>query len=76
MYGPMEIDGHACCLGLKILHRDLEERVRQVFLMEGAIFQSRHISNAQEGPTLNVCPLTELVDTYHTSKATKRHERV
>jgi hypothetical protein len=77
MCGAVEIDAHAFCAGLKVLHKDLVENVRQVvFLMEGAAFRSRLIPIAKEKLTLNICPPAELVDMYHTHKATQRHDKV
>jgi ankyrin repeat protein len=77
MCGPTEIDGHAFCLGFEVLATDLKDsRCMITYLIQGAIFRPRHISKKQEGLSLDICSLGELVDMYHAHEATIRHDKV
>lgn len=77
MCGSTEIDGHTFCLGLESLGTASEDVTTQVaFLIRGAIFRSRHISQKQGRLSLDICSLGELVDMYHAHKATKCHDKV
>ena len=75
--GSTEIDRYTFCLGLEHLNIALEGSMPQVtFLIQGAIFRSRHISRKQERFSLDICSLGELVDMYHAHEATKRHDKI
>ena len=77
MYGSTEIDGHAFCSGLDVLQVTLGDSICQVAsLIRGAIFRPRHIPTKQGRLSLDICSLGELVDKYHTYKATKRHDKI
>lgn len=81
--GPTEIDGHAFCSGLSALelsyetYPDLQALVRPViYLIRGAIFRSRCAPSRSPRFSLDISPLGELVEMYHTRKATQRHDMV
>ncbi|KAM0417158.1 hypothetical protein ACHAPT_012866 [Fusarium lateritium] len=81
--GPTEIDGHAFCSGLSALELsyaaspDLQALARPVmYLIRGAIFRSRSAPSQSPRFTLDISPLSELVEMYHTRKATQRHDKV
>ena len=77
MCGSVEIDGHAFCLGLDSLDTAFEGSMIQVtFLIRGAIFRARETLRGQKGLSLDICSLGELVDMYHTYKATRLHDKV
>ncbi|RSM14826.1 hypothetical protein CDV31_005260 [Fusarium ambrosium] len=81
--GPTEIDGYAFCSGLSALDLsyetspDLEPLIRSVaYLIRGAVFRSRGATSRSGRFSLDICSLGELVDMYHTRKATMRHDKV
>jgi ankyrin repeat protein len=77
MCGSAEIDGHVFCLGLDSLGTNFEDAVLQVtFLIGGAIFRPRNISQYHGKLSPAICPLGELVDKYHAHKATQRHDKI
>src|ERR1700753_2909540 len=79
MCGPVDIDGHTFCLGLDYLgvaFGEVDCATQVTFLIHRAIFRSRNISRKQGRLLLDTCSLGELVDMYHTHKATKRHDKV
>lgn len=76
--GSTEIHGYAFCSGVNKLNLSyeanpaLENVIRSVTgLIRGAVFRSHHAS----APRKKI-PLGELVDLYHTRKATERHDKV
>jgi hypothetical protein len=80
----MEIDGYAFCLGVELLKRyyearpDLQGLIQSVtYLIKGAIFRPKYATSRSGGSSsLDICPLGELIDRYHTHEATKRHDKV
>ena len=81
--GPTEIDGYAFCLGLELLEgfhgtrSDLQGPTRPVtYLIRGAIFRSKYVSSRLGRVSLDICPLGELIDMYHTHEATNRHDKI
>jgi hypothetical protein len=79
----MEIDGYAFCLGVDLLKRyyearpDLQSLIRSVtYLIKGAIFRPKYATSGSGRSSLDICPLGELIDRYHTHEATKRHDKV
>ena len=79
----MVIDGYAFCLGLDLLkdfykaRPDLQGLIGSVtYLIRGAIFRPNYATSMPGRPSLDICPLGELIDMYHTHKATKRHDKV
>jgi hypothetical protein len=79
----MEIDGYAFCLGVDLLKRyykarpDLQSLIRSVtYLIKGAIFRPKYTMSRPGRSSLDICPLGELIDRYHTHEATKRHDKV
>lgn len=83
MCGPTEIDGYAFCLGVDLLKEfyeapaDLQSLIRSViYLIRGAIFRPNYVMVRSGRISQDICPLGELVDMYHTHKATKRHDKV
>lgn len=83
MCGSTEIDGYAFCLGVELLKHyykarpDLQSLIRSVtYLIKGAIFRPKYATSRSGRSSLDICPLGELIDRYHTHKATKRHDKV
>ncbi|KAL3599811.1 hypothetical protein FPOAC2_04039 [Fusarium poae] len=81
--GPTEIDGYAFCLGLSALEMsyetcpDREGLIRSVaYLIRGAVFRPRYQTSRPSRFSLDICPLGELVDMYHTRNATDRRDKV
>ncbi|KAK3369305.1 heterokaryon incompatibility protein-domain-containing protein [Lasiosphaeria ovina] len=80
--GTMEIDGYAFCSGISALKPyesfpELQSLIRSaVYLIMGAIFRPRCEISQSDRFSLNVRPLSELVDMYHTRKATKLLDKV
>jgi hypothetical protein len=81
--GSTEIDGYAFCLGLDTfmgLHKGppaLHGLIRSVtYLIRGAIFRPKYTTSGLGRFSLNICPLGELMDMYHTHEATKRHDKL
>ncbi|KAL8344915.1 hypothetical protein RB601_005110 [Gaeumannomyces tritici] len=85
-YGSTEIDGYAFCLGLGVLgpfyktHPNLQALIPPIaHLIKDAIFRRRHDRNDTSRParfSLNIRPLNELVDMYHTRQATNPLDKV
>ncbi|CAK7224192.1 hypothetical protein SEUCBS140593_005487 [Sporothrix eucalyptigena] len=79
--GPAEIDGYAFCSGLVALdpYKDLPELqniARSVaVLISGANFRLRYKANAASHFSLQIRPLAELVDMYHTRATTEPLDR-
>src|SRR4051795_4819938 len=83
MCGPTEIDGYAFSLGVDSLRgfnetpTDLQSLIHLVtYLIRGAIFRPNYVIGRSGRVSQDICPLGELVDMYHTHKATKRHDKV
>jgi hypothetical protein len=77
MCGSVEIDGHAFCLGLKVLNEALEDSTcLATYLMRGAISRPRHMIKKHERLSLNICSLGELLDMYHAQEATKHRDKI
>ncbi|RYP56088.1 hypothetical protein DL771_012151 [Monosporascus sp. 5C6A] len=81
--GLSEIDGYAFYLGVNALNLsyntcpDLQGLIPPItYLIQGAIFRHRHQMSQSGRFSLCIRPLSELVDMYHTRKATKRHDKV
>ncbi|KAL8367568.1 hypothetical protein RB599_003451 [Gaeumannomyces hyphopodioides] len=85
-YGSTEIDGYAFCLGLGVLgpfyktHPNLQTLIPPIaHLIKDAVFRRRHDRDDTSRParfSLNIRPLGELVDMYHTRKATVPLDKV
>ncbi|KAK3363992.1 heterokaryon incompatibility protein-domain-containing protein, partial [Lasiosphaeria hispida] len=85
--GPLEIDGFIFCLGLGALKLsydtcpDLQDLIPPItYLIRDAIFRPRYEASQPETSqpatfSLNIHPLGELVDMYHTRKATNRLDK-
>ncbi|CAF3618224.1 unnamed protein product [Fusarium graminearum] len=81
--GSTEIDGYAFCSGLSALKLSYDnfERLRPLvtsvtYLIRGAILRPRHTGPLGGRFSLNIRPLSELVEMYHTRKATERRDKV
>jgi len=84
--GSTEIDGYAFCSGIRVLkpfkqrHRGLQALILPTMsLIRGAVFRRRLNRNEAGQPakfSLNIRPLGELMDMYHTRKATDRLDKV
>ncbi|KAN0083077.1 HET domain containing protein [Elaphomyces granulatus] len=80
MCGPTEIDGYAFCLGIDSLkgsHLDLQSLVCPViYLIRGTIFRPDYSMGRSGRSSLDICPLSELIDMYHAHEAARRHDKV
>ena len=84
MCGSTEIDGYAFCLGVKSLKLldtaspeiELQVLPSVIYLIERAGLRPKHIANLQEGFSLEILPLSELVDMFHTRQATDPRDKV
>ncbi|RSL79400.1 hypothetical protein CEP51_007388 [Fusarium floridanum] len=81
--GHTEIDGFVFCSGLSALdlsyeaHPGLRPLMRSVaYLIRGAIFRPRCAVSRSGRFSLDICSLGQLVDMYHTRKATERCDKV
>lgn len=75
--GPAEIDGYAFCLGLESLNtllRDINYFV--AYTIRRATVRSRSISVTQGRISLDISPLGELLDMYHSHEASKHHDKI
>lgn len=79
----MEIDGYAFYLGLKSLELSykaspgLQSLIRlETYLIRGAIFRPKYATSSSGRFSLDIRPLGELIDMYHTHEATKLHDKV
>ncbi len=81
MCSSTEIDGYAFCLGLKSLLNsqklsytafpELRSLPSLITLIERAGLRPKHITNS-----LELCPLAELVDMFHTRQASDLRDKV
>ena len=90
--GSSELDGFTFCLGIDLsisydMRPDLQNLVPPImYLVRDATFRPRHETSLSEASqleasqpstfSLNIHPLGELVDMYHTRKATNRLDKV
>ncbi|KAK3340808.1 heterokaryon incompatibility protein-domain-containing protein, partial [Neurospora tetraspora] len=81
--GSAEVDGSAFCLGLDALNlsnelpADLRARILSVtYLIRGAIFRSKYATSQSDNFSLDIRPLGELIEMYHTRGATDRRDKV
>ena len=81
--GSTEVDGFAFCSGLNVLNlfnelpADLRARILSVtYLIRGAIFRPKYATNQSDNFSLNIRPLGELIEMYHTREATDRLDKV
>jgi ankyrin repeat protein len=78
----MEIDGYAFCSGISALkpyeaNQELQGLIRSVaYLIMGAVFRPRYETGRSGRFSLSIGPLSELVDMYHTRKATNPLDKV
>ncbi|KAH9211013.1 heterokaryon incompatibility protein-domain-containing protein [Leptodontidium sp. 2 PMI_412] len=82
MCGSMEIDGYAFCLGLKSLKLsytsspELQTLLSITYLIERAGLRSKYTTDSLERFSLNVRNLAELIDMFHTRKASDVRDKV
>jgi hypothetical protein len=80
MCGSTVIDGYAFYLGVNRFyeaHRDLESSIRSItYLIRGAIFRPKHAISSSGRASLDIRPLGELIDMFHTHEATKPVDKV
>ena len=84
--GSTEIDGYAFCLGLKTLLQsqklsyvdfpELQSLPSLTNLIEQAGLRPKHITNSLERCSLEICPLAELLDMFHTRQASDTRDKV
>jgi ankyrin repeat protein len=74
MCGSTEMDGHAFCLGLSRIQTPMHQ---VAVLIQGATLRPRHIQKKTGRLfSLGIASLAELLDMYHSHKATKPHDKV
>jgi tetratricopeptide (TPR) repeat protein len=83
MCGSTEIDGYTFCLGVESLklyyeaHPDLQSMIRSITcLIRRSIFRPKHARSYSGRVSLDIRPLGELIDMYHTHEATRVHDKV
>ncbi|KAH6699918.1 heterokaryon incompatibility protein-domain-containing protein, partial [Leptodontidium sp. MPI-SDFR-AT-0119] len=80
MCGSTGIDGYAFCLGVNCFYearRDLESSTRSItYLIRGATFRPKHAMSWPGRASLDIRPLGELIDMFHTHEATKPVDKV
>ncbi|KAH6710941.1 heterokaryon incompatibility protein-domain-containing protein [Leptodontidium sp. MPI-SDFR-AT-0119] len=82
MCGLIEIDGYAFCVGLKSLELsyaaspELQTYPSVTYLIERAGLRSNYTANSPEKFSLNIRCLAELIDMFHTRKATEVRDKV
>lgn len=83
MCGFNKMDGYVFCLGvLSFKHcyetmANLQGMVRAItYLIKEAPFRPDFPASSSHRSSLDICPLGELVDMYHTHESSKRHDRV
>ncbi|KAK3334834.1 heterokaryon incompatibility protein-domain-containing protein, partial [Neurospora tetraspora] len=81
--GSTEVDGFAFCSGLNVLNlfnelsADLRARILSVtYLIRGAIFRPKYATSQSDNFSLDIRPLGELIEMYHTREATDRRDKV
>ncbi|KAJ2990240.1 hypothetical protein NUW58_g3049 [Xylaria curta] len=82
MTRTMEIDGFAFCSGLKTLDfackdPDMQSRIGSaVYLIKTAVLRSRNVIPPSGRFSLNISPLSQLIDMYQNREATDRRDKV
>ena len=82
MCGPTEINGYVFCLGVNLLKLsytaspELQTLPSVTYLIERASLQSKYITNSGERFSLNIRCLAELIDIFHTHKASDIRDKV
>jgi hypothetical protein len=83
MCGDKEVNGHVFSTGLKRLEKSDEacsgqhDQVRPVtYLIQESLLRPAYSFSGSERESLDICSLAELLDMYHTHRATDRHDKV
>ncbi|KAN0068665.1 Heterokaryon incompatibility protein (HET) domain containing protein [Elaphomyces granulatus] len=76
MCGPTEIDGYAFCSGLGFYKARQSVVPPVISLIRGAIFRPDYSMGRSGRSSLDICPLSELIDMYHAHEAARRHDKV
>ncbi|KAF2176770.1 hypothetical protein K469DRAFT_645244 [Zopfia rhizophila CBS 207.26] len=81
--GSAEIDGYAFCLGVESLKGMYKARPEiwgpigpVTYLIRESVFRPKYQTGRSGRVSLDICPLSELIDMYHTREATVRHDKV
>jgi len=81
--GATEIDGYAFCLGLEKFEKFNKSRGHSSssappvnYLIKGSINRPNFSMTRKANQSLDICSLGQLMDMYHTHKATKHHDKV
>jgi hypothetical protein len=80
--GSIDIDGFAFCLGLRLLKLpytaspELQSVPSLTYLIERAGLRPKHITNSLERFSLKTRDLAELIDMFHTRRATDVRDKV
>lgn len=76
MYGSMEMDGYAFSLCLEALPGVHNQMASVTYLMKETIFRPQYKIDDADRVSLDILPLGELIDMYHTREATDRRDKV
>lgn len=80
MYGSMEINGYVFHLGINHFqqaHRDLESSTHSItYLIRSVIFGPKHAMSSLGQASLDICHPVELMERFHTYKATMLVDKV
>jgi hypothetical protein len=82
MCGPIEIDGYAFCLSLRLLELfyaaspKLQTLPLVIYLIERAGLRSKYTTNSPKRFSLEIRPLAELIDMFHTREASYVRDKV
>ncbi|GAB1210369.1 hypothetical protein APSETT445_009161 [Aspergillus pseudonomiae] len=83
--GATEMDGYVFCVGLtsgsfESLYKDFPELQAVVlpvaFLMRESLFRPKVIQSISSEFSLNIRPLSDLLEMYHTREATRQHDKL
>ncbi|KAK5630287.1 hypothetical protein RRF57_006002 [Xylaria bambusicola] len=77
-----EIEGYALFLGLKAINFAFKDHGTQIlvrsvtYLLEGLVFRPKYVRPRMDRFSLDIAPLSQLIDLYYTRKATDRRDKV
>ncbi|PQE07340.1 hypothetical protein CJF32_00005221 [Rutstroemia sp. NJR-2017a WRK4] len=78
--GSMMVDGYTFYLGVNNFYQAYQNLERSIYpitnLIKGAIFRSKSVTTSSGRASLNICHLGELIDMFHTHKASLAVDKV
>lgn len=74
--GSKDLDGYAFCAGVQGLDVSDGTHHPVLRLIKPSIFRSSHAQKGQDGSSLSVYRLGELLDFYHIYEASKQHDKI